>query len=89
VPPSLLVFDGRGFSTYTEWREAFDAWCDARAAWEAEHKGVVLPEGTERWASAPIPWNGCRRTRMCGVGRLAATGLVCREHGLTQDEHLI
>jgi hypothetical protein len=44
VPPGLLVFDGREFTTAAEWEAAYDEWFDARDQWEAEHPGVVLPK---------------------------------------------
>jgi hypothetical protein len=44
VPPGLLVFDGREFTTAADWVAAYDEWFDARDQWEAEHPGVVLPE---------------------------------------------
>jgi len=47
APRDLLVFDGRKFATADAFTEAFDDWCTRREAWEAEHEGVVLPEGVE------------------------------------------
>ncbi|MFV1500797.1 hypothetical protein [Mycobacterium kansasii] len=39
----VLVFDGREFTTAQAWESAFDAWHEARAAWEVRHPGVELP----------------------------------------------
>ena len=88
VPPDeLLLFDGRGSSTCTEWVAAFGAWCSAREAWEAEHPGVTLPEGvTVGECPDDLEW----LLLHSGVWSRPAHSdgpVVCAEHGLRPDEH--
>ncbi len=88
VPPAELVtFDGRGFATAAEWDEAFDAFCDARDAWEAAHPGAVLPErvlGRHPIEVELFSMHGGLWSRPDPDDGL---GVRCREHDLRPDQH--
>lgn len=90
VPAELLLFDGRGFATYNEWTAAFDAWCDAREAWEKQHD-QFLPEGVEL-GKCPDPFASSGPGGLPHGGRWSrpdySDGPVrCAEHELIPDEH--
>jgi hypothetical protein len=87
-PRELVVFDGRALAatgTEQEWWAAYGAWCDQRAAWEADHPGVVLP-ATEL---GECPVDGELLFSHGGMWRdLAGDGqLRCDAHGRTPGEH--
>ena len=44
APPAGLVTLTGDYATAAAWESAFSAWGQARARWEADHPGVVLPQ---------------------------------------------
>lgn len=87
VPPRRLkTFDGRELTTYDGWCEAFDAFFDAREAWQEKHPGVELPESVvlgECPFEHQFPHSGLWERPTPDDGE----GVRCREHGLRPDEH--
>jgi hypothetical protein len=92
-PQHLVVFDGRPFRTYDEYTDAYDDWCDAREAFEAEHE-VVLPakelgECPDPFATGGPDWlpHGGVWSRVRGPD--GQDRQQCREHGLAPGEHIV
>ena len=85
-PAELTVFDGRGFATAAEWNAAYDEFCDACHAWEAEHPGVELPEQVlgECPFDDELPHAGLWSRQ---VGEDGEDVMRCAEHDLPPDQH--